>query len=49
MKIIIAEQENCKIGSDGEYSVELCVFNYDFDMIADKITSFVSTTISTKE
>ncbi len=41
MNILIANQETCKIGSDGDYSTELCVFAYDFDLVASKITSFI--------
>ncbi len=41
MKILIANQETCKIGSDGDYSTELCVFADDFDLVANSITSFI--------
>lgn len=41
MNILISNQEKCKIGSDGDYSTELCVFADDFDLVANKITSFI--------
>jgi hypothetical protein len=41
MNILIANQETCKIGSDGDYSTELCVFAYDFDLVASHIASFI--------
>jgi len=41
IKILIANQEKCKIGSNGDYSTELCVFADDFDLVADTITSFI--------
>ncbi len=39
--ILVENQETCKIGSDGDYSQELCVFAYDFNIVADEITSFI--------
>ena len=41
MKILIANQETCKIGSDGDYSQEQCVFAWDFDLVSEQITLFI--------
>lgn len=41
LKILIKNQETCKIGSDGEYSQEQCVFAWDFDLVSDEISSFI--------
>lgn len=41
INILIANQETCKIGSDGDYSKELCIFADDFDLVANEITSFI--------
>ena len=41
MNILIANQETCKIGSDGDYSTEQCVFAENFDSVATKIASFI--------
>ena len=41
INILISEQEICKIGSDGEYSTELCVFADDFELVSDKIIALI--------
>lgn len=48
IKILIANQEKCKIGSDGDYSTELCVFADDFDLLAETITSFIQAITDTE-
>jgi hypothetical protein len=41
INILISEQEKCKIGSDVEYSSELCVFSDDFELVSDKIITLI--------
>jgi hypothetical protein len=41
IKILIANQGECKLGGDGDYDKELCVFSFDFDTVADQIASFI--------
>lgn len=38
---LVKNQETCKIGSDGDYSQEQCVFAWDFDLVSDEIKSAV--------
>lgn len=35
--ILVQNQSTCKIGSDGDYSQELCVFADDFEYVAEQI------------
>jgi len=35
--ILVKNQETCKVGSDGDYSQELCVFADDFKYVAEQI------------
>lgn len=35
--ILVKNQETCKVGSDGEYYQELCVFADDFEFVAWQI------------
>jgi hypothetical protein len=37
--LLVKNQETCKIGSDGDYSQELCVFSWDFENIAEQIAN----------
>jgi len=37
LKILIENQDKCKVGSDGDYSTEMCVFAYDFENVAEQI------------
>lgn len=34
---LVKNQETCKIGSDGDYSQEQCVFAWDFDLVSDEL------------
>lgn len=35
--LLVKNQSTCKIGSDGDYSQELCVFADDFEYVAEQI------------
>jgi acetylglutamate kinase len=37
--LLVENQETCKIGSDGDYSQEQCVFAVDFENIAKQIAN----------
>ena len=37
--ILVKNQEICKIGSDGDYSQEQCVFACDFEYISEQISN----------
>ena len=37
--LLVKNQETCKIGSDGDYSQEQCVFAWDFENIAEQIAT----------
>jgi hypothetical protein len=41
IKILISKQDKCKVGSDGDYSTELCIFSDDFELVANEIASFI--------
>lgn len=41
LKILNNNQETCKIGSDGDYSQEQCVFAWDFDLVSDEIIKLI--------
>jgi len=41
-EVLVRNQETCKIGSDGDYSQEQCVFAWDFDLVSDEIVKMVS-------
>jgi hypothetical protein len=43
---LVKNQETCKIGSDGDYSQEQCVFAWDFDLVSDEIKSAVISEIA---
>lgn len=37
--LLVKHQSTCKIGSDGDYSQELCVFADDFEYVAEEIAN----------
>jgi hypothetical protein len=41
-EVLVRNQETCKIGSDGDYSQEQCVFAWDFDLVSEEIAKIVS-------
>jgi hypothetical protein len=45
-EVLVRNQETCKIGSDGDYSQEQCVFAWDFDLVSDEIKQAIITEIS---
>lgn len=44
--VLVKNQETCKIGSDGDYSQELCVFAWSFDSVAEKIKTAIISEIA---
>lgn len=40
---LVENQETCKIGSDGDYSQEQCVFAWDFEYVAEQIAEKLET------
>lgn len=45
-EVLVKNQETCKIGSDGDYSQEQCVFAWDFDLVSDEIKQAIIAEIS---
>jgi len=45
-EVLVRNQETCKIGSDGDYSQEQCVFAWDFDLVSDEIKQAIISEIS---
>lgn len=41
MKILISAQGTCKIGSDGDYSVETCILADDFEFVVNGVASLI--------
>jgi hypothetical protein len=48
-EVLVRNQETCKIGSDGDYSQEQCVFAWGFDLVSDEIVKMVSDNFEPKK
>ena len=46
--ILVQNQETCKIGSDGDYSQENCVFAWDFEYVAEQIAEKLKETFKSE-